>query len=64
MPVLWDHAKMEEIVRLTAVAATSVNVLWELEAKTVPKVSIIVLEIHLTMQPLFNLHVVWHDECR
>ena len=64
MPVLWDHAKMEETVRLTAVAATSVNVLWELEAKTVQKVSIIVLEIHLTMQPLFNLHVVWHDECR
>ena len=49
---------MEETVRLTAVAATSVNVLWELEAKTVPKVSMIVLEIHLTMQPLFNLHVV------
>ena len=49
---------MEETVRLTAVTATSVNVLWELEAKTVPKVSIIVLEIHLTMQPFFNLHVV------
>ena len=49
---------MEETVRLTAVAATSVNVLWELEAKTVPKVSIIVLEIHLTMQPFFSLHVV------
>ena len=49
---------MEEIVRLTAVAATSVNVLWELEAKTVPKVSMIVLETHLTMQPLFNLDVV------
>ena len=64
MPVLWDHAKMEETVRLTAVAATSVNVLWELEAKTVPKVSIIVLEIHLTMQPFFNLHVVWYNECR
>ena len=64
MPVLWDHAKMEETVRLTAVAATSVNALWELEAKTVPKVSIIVLEIHLTVQPFFNLHVVWYNECR
>lgn len=49
---------MEETARLTTVAATSVNVLWELEAKTVPKVSIVVLEIHLTMQPFFSLQVL------
>ena len=30
---------MEETAQMTTVAATSVNVLWELEAKTVPKVS-------------------------
>ena len=41
---------MEETARLTTVAATSVNVLWGLEARTVPKVSVIVLEIHLTIQ--------------
>ena len=45
---------MEETARFTTVAATSVNVLWELEAKTVPKVSIIVLETHLNMQPVIQ----------
>ena len=45
---------MEETARLTTVAATSVNVLWGLEARTVPKVSVIVLEIYLTN---FRKHV-------
>ena len=54
---------MEETARLTTVAATSVNVLWELEAKTVPKVSVTVLEIYLTIQlTLFNtMSVLSHE---
>ena len=35
---------MEETARMTTGVATSVNALWELEARTVPKVSVIVLK--------------------